>query len=127
MKKSTILLLLISGTIYYSCKSTKTISNPLWNGDCPFAGLEFTYVEEVDSFSRALNFNDSLTVGLKADLEKLKGEGKIGNNLNVTIDKFKSESRTRKVEIDDEEYVKWLQDKTKTLCGLHGQLKDGGM
>lgn len=120
-----ITLIMLSAAIYWSCSTTKPTSNPLWTSDCPFAGLEFTHVAETDSFSRTSIFNDSLKIALESDLKELKGTGKVGNNLEVALNKLTTGTRKRTVKLDDADYIQWIQDKTKTLCGLHSQLKEG--
>ena len=112
-------------TIIQSCSTTKTAQqNPNWK-NCPFYGLEYTYVKESDTLSRSLNFNDSLIVGLESDLKTIKANGKVTNKLSITVDRFTSKSSQRSIDLDDQEYIEFIQSKTKSICGLYETLREG--
>lgn len=116
------LTLALSVTLLFSCKATQVTPTPLYDEDCPFRRLNFTTSMEKDTLSNTITFNDTLVAALSADLNELKKNGKVGNNLSIAINKISAMGRTSGLDVTNE-YYQLFNNKTTALCGLNELLR----
>ncbi len=108
--------------ILLGCKSSYNYT-PLYDEDCPFRRLNFTTSTEKDSLINTVSINDSLVAALESDLQQLKGEGRVGNNLSIAVSKINTSSSERALDVTNE-YYQLFNNKTTALCGLNELLKN---
>ena len=121
--KNLVTLSVLFGIIVMTISCNKYSFTPLYNTDCPFRQLNFTTSNEKDSLLNTVAINDTLVANLKLDLKALKEGGTVGNNLNVAINKMKSASSDRKLDVTNE-YFQLFNNKTTAICGLNNLLKN---